>query len=380
MQSRHFPARTHRPARTLHASDRNTTGRSPVRRPTPRGHVRQLRQLGGGKRVACRHSRHSRDGLCGRRVPSRPPHPPGGAQPPAGHLPGGDVEAVEDGGGGDREDQGGQRRLVVMPGGLIPDLVGYRVHPVAAPGDGFGDRQRRALGVGEVRRIRPLLVPSRLHGPHPRTHPAGRQQFVVVACSTRPPSASSGTRSQRRTNPGRWLTRIAVRPPAMAANRRKTSASAFGSSAAVGSSKTISGRAACLHLGASRPRSPPDAPIGRVSALQPLAHEAPRDRHPLPLPPGEFRPPLEVVGQRLGDGVRTPTRGHRLHRLHRLHLVRPLRPPVPDVLAEREGVVDVVPKDRGLQGPHLRAAEGRPGPARRRGTVRSWARIGPWAP
>ena len=42
-----------------------------------------------------------------------------------------------------------------MPGGLVPDLVRYWVGPIAEPGDGFGKRQRRAFGVGEVGRIPP---------------------------------------------------------------------------------------------------------------------------------------------------------------------------------------------------------------------------------
>ena len=45
--------------------------------------------------------------------------------------------------------------LVVVPGGLVPDLVGYRVGPVGQPGDGLGERQRGAFGVGEVRRLPP---------------------------------------------------------------------------------------------------------------------------------------------------------------------------------------------------------------------------------
>jgi hypothetical protein len=41
-----------------------------------------------------------------------------------------------------------------VPGGLVPDLVRYRVRPVGQPGDGLGERQRGAFGVGEARRIR----------------------------------------------------------------------------------------------------------------------------------------------------------------------------------------------------------------------------------
>jgi len=36
-----------------------------------------------------------------------------------------DVEAVADVGRGDREDHGRRRRLVVVSGGVVPDLVGY---------------------------------------------------------------------------------------------------------------------------------------------------------------------------------------------------------------------------------------------------------------
>src|SRR5215213_1884435 len=66
------------------------------------------------------------------------------------YLPGGDVEAVPDVDASDVEDQGRKRLLVVMAGGLVPDLVRYRVRPIAEPGRGLGERQRGALGVGEV--------------------------------------------------------------------------------------------------------------------------------------------------------------------------------------------------------------------------------------
>src|SRR2546427_2311106 len=42
-----------------------------------------------------------------------------------------------------------------MPGGLAPDLVGYRVGPIAQPGDGLGERQGRAFGVVEAGRLAP---------------------------------------------------------------------------------------------------------------------------------------------------------------------------------------------------------------------------------
>src|SRR5262245_19830260 len=42
-----------------------------------------------------------------------------------------------------------------MPGGLGPDLVWYRVCPVAEPGGGLGERQRGAFGIGELGRLSP---------------------------------------------------------------------------------------------------------------------------------------------------------------------------------------------------------------------------------
>ena len=38
-----------------------------------------------------------------------------------------------------------------MPSGLVPDLVRRRVCPIAEPRHGFGERQRRAFGIGEIR-------------------------------------------------------------------------------------------------------------------------------------------------------------------------------------------------------------------------------------
>jgi hypothetical protein len=40
-----------------------------------------------------------------------------------------------------------KRWLVVVPGGLVPDLVGCRVRPIAEPGGGLGERQRAAFGI-----------------------------------------------------------------------------------------------------------------------------------------------------------------------------------------------------------------------------------------
>jgi hypothetical protein len=66
------------------------------------------------------------------------------------HLPGGDIEAVEEVGGADHEDQGRESLLVVVPGGLLPDLVWDRVGLVSKPGNGKGSREGGTFGVGEV--------------------------------------------------------------------------------------------------------------------------------------------------------------------------------------------------------------------------------------
>jgi O-acetylserine/cysteine efflux transporter len=75
--------------------------------------------------------------------------------PRASHLPGGHVEAVEDVGRSDHEEQGREATLIVVPGRLVPDLVGHRVGTVAEPGHGLGEGQRSAFGGGEVRRLPP---------------------------------------------------------------------------------------------------------------------------------------------------------------------------------------------------------------------------------
>jgi hypothetical protein len=59
---------------------------------------------------------------------------PGGSAPGPCRLPGGDVEAVEDVGRGDHEDQRREPVLVVVAGGLVPDLVGHGIGPVLRPG------------------------------------------------------------------------------------------------------------------------------------------------------------------------------------------------------------------------------------------------------
>jgi hypothetical protein len=65
----------------------------------------------------------------------------------ARHLPGSNVEAVPDVDQGDLDDQGCKRRLVVVPGGLVPDVVRYRVRPITETGGGLGERQSGAFGV-----------------------------------------------------------------------------------------------------------------------------------------------------------------------------------------------------------------------------------------
>src|SRR5439155_24752535 len=48
----------------------------------------------------------------------------------ARHLPRGDVDAVPCVDHGDREDEGREPLLVVVPGGLVPHLVRHRIRPV----------------------------------------------------------------------------------------------------------------------------------------------------------------------------------------------------------------------------------------------------------
>ena len=68
------------------------------------------------------------------------------AGPGAGDLAGRRVQAVPEVDRRDREAQRGERRLVVVLGGLVPDVVGHGVGPVAQPGRGLGERERGALG------------------------------------------------------------------------------------------------------------------------------------------------------------------------------------------------------------------------------------------
>src|SRR6266540_3918316 len=75
--------------------------------------------------------------------------------PFAGHLAGGDVEPVPGVDRGDVGDQGGQRWLAVVLGGLVPDFAGHRVGPVGQPGGGLGQGQGGPLGFGEVGGVPP---------------------------------------------------------------------------------------------------------------------------------------------------------------------------------------------------------------------------------
>src|SRR5215467_214493 len=68
----------------------------------------------------------------------------------ARHLPGGGIEAIEEIGCGDHEDQGCESLLIIVPGSLVPDLIGDWIGPVGKPGDGLGERECGTFGVGEV--------------------------------------------------------------------------------------------------------------------------------------------------------------------------------------------------------------------------------------
>src|SRR5271166_177987 len=75
--------------------------------------------------------------------------------PGACHLPGSGVNAVEQVGRGDHQDDRGEALLVVVVSRLVPDLVWYRVRPVAEASGGLGQGQGGALSVGEVGRLPP---------------------------------------------------------------------------------------------------------------------------------------------------------------------------------------------------------------------------------
>jgi hypothetical protein len=96
----------------------------------------------------------------------------------ARHLPGGDVEAVPEVDQGDVDDQGRQRWLVIVPGGLAPDLVGYRVRPVAELRGGLGQRQRGAFGVGDFAALLAVLDPDVVLRADRAAVPAGASREV----------------------------------------------------------------------------------------------------------------------------------------------------------------------------------------------------------
>src|SRR5262249_19690812 len=70
---------------------------------------------------------------------------------PRRHLLRGHVQAVVRVRDRDREKQGREGPLVVVPGRLPPDLVRDGVHPVTEPGDRLREGERGALRVAEVR-------------------------------------------------------------------------------------------------------------------------------------------------------------------------------------------------------------------------------------
>src|SRR5262249_14867019 len=84
------------------------------------------------------------------------PRGPASVPPGAGRHPEGRVDAVEEVGHRHHQHQRPELPLVVVPGGLGPDLVGDRARPVGEPGGRLGERQRGPLGVVEAR----VLVPG----------------------------------------------------------------------------------------------------------------------------------------------------------------------------------------------------------------------------
>ena len=75
--------------------------------------------------------------------------------PLAGNLPGRDVDPIPHVDERNLEHDGAERPLVVVARRLLPDVVGHRIRAVAEPRHRFGQRQRRALLVGEIRRVAP---------------------------------------------------------------------------------------------------------------------------------------------------------------------------------------------------------------------------------
>src|SRR5215510_16582266 len=76
-------------------------------------------------------------------------------QPPPCNLASADVEAIPDVNRPDGKKQPGQRLLVVMPGGLIPDFIGDRIRAVAEPCHSFREGQRCTFGICKVRCVTP---------------------------------------------------------------------------------------------------------------------------------------------------------------------------------------------------------------------------------
>src|SRR6201994_3224614 len=69
--------------------------------------------------------------------------------PVARDLPGRRVDAIPGVDAGNRDYQGGQLGLVVMPSRLVPDAVRNRIGAIGEPGGRLGQRQRSALGIAE---------------------------------------------------------------------------------------------------------------------------------------------------------------------------------------------------------------------------------------
>src|SRR3712207_9514952 len=92
----------------------------------------------------------------------------GSAAPLPRRLPDGDGRAVPEVDQGYLDDQGRQRRRVVVAGGVLEDPVGHRVGAVGKARGRLRERQRGALGFGVVGR----LPPGR-HGEDPLVRLAG---------------------------------------------------------------------------------------------------------------------------------------------------------------------------------------------------------------
>src|SRR6185437_8560126 len=79
----------------------------------------------------------------------------GGLEPLPGHLSRCDIQAIPDVDEGYIEEQGGERLLVIMASGFVPDLVRDRLGPVSQAGDCLSERESGAFGVGEVGSVPP---------------------------------------------------------------------------------------------------------------------------------------------------------------------------------------------------------------------------------